>query len=84
MKTIDWQEAMYNNVFEEEIRGLERRAAGNPSFGLEDVENQLNSLYILQGQDWDGRGDIGDIELSARLAAWEQYAAQLRAAKTKN
>jgi hypothetical protein len=75
-ETTDWQDAKYTEVFEDEVRGLERRRQHDPSFTVHDLEMQLKQQYIIEGDDWEGRGVLGDIVLNATIAAWEYYAAE--------
>jgi hypothetical protein len=74
---MTWQDAMYERVFEEELRGLERRALNDPDFSVDALRRQLKDLYSLDGQDMLGRGAAGDITSSAQLAAWEHFEAIL-------
>ncbi len=69
---MNWREIKYEEVFEQELRGLERRlsATGCP---LEEIEGQLESLYRLDGDNWLGRGEVQDIVMSATLAAYEHF-----------
>jgi hypothetical protein len=71
--TAEWEGEMYARVFEEETRMLERRFARNASSTLAEVEAQLKSLYISEGNNWEGRGSIGDITFAATIAAFEHF-----------
>jgi len=77
-----WQEELYWRIFDEETRGLERRRQIDPDFGVESLLRLLQDLYQLDGQDWLGRGEVGDITSAATLAAHERFAAELQAAGT--
>lgn len=66
-----WQDALYQKTFDEELRGLERRCAHDPSCGVSDLEGILKQLYIMDGSDWLGRGETGTIILNAQIAAYE-------------
>jgi hypothetical protein len=67
----DWREALYVKTFDEETLGLERRRAADPSCAAADIEGILRSLYLMDGTDWLGRGEVGDITLAATIAAYE-------------
>jgi hypothetical protein len=69
----DWRNIKYRETFEAELRGLERRRAADPSCKIEDIEGTLKNLYIMEGQDWLGRGEVQDIALSAAIAAHERF-----------
>lgn len=70
-ESTDWEDAKYQHVFEEELRGLERRRANDPSCTIQDVEGILKNLYIMDGNDLEGRGPVLDVSLSATIAAYE-------------
>jgi hypothetical protein len=76
MSTRDWQDAKNKEVFESALRGLERRRDSDPSFTLEDAESALTHFYILDGNDWLGRGELGDIISQATIAAHEHFIAE--------
>ena len=48
----------------------------NPRAVLDDVEGQLASLYIRYGNDWTGRGVVGDTLQDATIAALEAVRAE--------
>jgi len=75
----DWREVKYNETFESEMRGLERRRASDPSCAPEDIEGKLRHLRILEGADIDGRGGVQDARLSATIAAHEVFISEWRA-----
>ena len=68
-----WRSVKYGEVFEEELRGLNRRRAYDPKLKREDVEKLLKNLYIMDGADWGGRGELQDIVMAATIAAHEQF-----------
>jgi hypothetical protein len=74
----DWQDEKYREVFEGTLRGLERRRALDPSFGVEEVEGILRHLYIQDGNDQGGRGALQDVVIAASIAAHEQFVAELK------
>jgi hypothetical protein len=71
----EWRDIKYAETFEEELRGLERRRASDPSCTIADLEGTLRHLYIMDGADWGGRGDVQDTILAATIAAYEHYIA---------
>ena len=72
-ETTQWIEEKYKQVFEEELLGLERRRAHDPSCTIADIEGILKNLYIMDGNDWIGRGQVQDTTLSATIAAYEHF-----------
>jgi len=79
--SVEWKEIKYTEVFEEELRGLERRRKSDPDCKVEDIEGLLQNLYIMDGADWYGRGDVQDIIMAATIAAYEYYIAQWKAGR---
>ena len=77
--SVDWKETKYNEVFEQELRGLDRRRQFDLSCRIEDIEGVLQHLYIMDGADWYGRGDVQDITMAATIAAYERFIANWRA-----
>ena len=78
MGSADWQETTYTDTYQKEIRGLRRRLASDPSCTAEDLEGILKSLYIMDGSDWQGRGEVQSINLAAAIAAYEEIIGELR------
>jgi hypothetical protein len=73
MSSTDWREKKREEVFESTLKGLQNRHRIDSSFTLEDLRSALNHLYILDGNDWLGRGELGDIVSSATIAAYEHF-----------
>ena len=73
MSSTDWREKKREEVFESTVKGLENRRRVDSEFSLSDVKSALNHLYILEGNDWMGRGELGDIVSSATIAAYEHF-----------
>jgi hypothetical protein len=79
--SVDWKENKYTEIFEQELRGLERRRASDTLFTVRDIEGVLRHLYITDGADWYGRGDVQDITIAATIAAYEHFIAQWKQEK---
>jgi len=71
----DWWDIKYQETFEAELRGLERRRAADPSCTITDIEGTLKHLYIMDGADWGGRGSVQDASIAATIAAYEHFLA---------
>jgi hypothetical protein len=78
MKDDDWREELFAKTFDQETLGLERRRAADPACTAADIEGTLRSLYIMDGADWLGRGEVQDIAMAATIAAYEQTIARWR------
>lgn len=76
----NWQDQKYSEVFEEETLGLNRRLQADPDCKIEDLEGTLKNMYIMDGADQGGRGPLQDIIMAARIAAYERFISNLKAA----
>jgi hypothetical protein len=74
--SIEWRDVKYREIFDQEIRGLRRRTESDPNCTAADLEGVLQHLYIMDGADWYGRGDVQDIIMAATIAAYEHFIAQ--------
>jgi len=71
----EWRDKKYNEIFEQETRGLIRRREFDKNCKIEDIKATLKDLYIFEGADQDGRGSLQDTILAATIAAYEQFIA---------
>jgi hypothetical protein len=71
--STEWKGELYDRIFDEVLKGLGRVFEAS---GLEPIEGQLKHLYVSEGNDQIGRGERGDIELSATIAAYERFIAE--------
>jgi len=76
--SVEWRDVKYEEVFQQELRGLECRRKADPSCTVKDIEGVLHHLYIKDGGDG-GRGEMMDITMAATLAAHEHFIAQWKA-----
>ncbi len=76
-----WRDLKYQEIFEQELCGLERRRASDPNCTVEDIEGTLKHLYIMDGADWGGRGEPQDTIVYATIAAYEHFIAEWKAEK---
>lgn len=72
-ESIDWEEKKYQEVFEDETRLLVRRRIADASCTVDDIQGILDSLYILDGNNAEGRSSVQQIALSATIAAYEAF-----------
>lgn len=49
----------------------ERSKAEN--FSIRDIEQELSSLLVYQGQDWGGRGELKNAEIQGHIYAYEVF-----------
>ena len=78
MGSTDWQENIYKETYESEKRALKKRLATDISCTAGDLEGTLKNLYIMDGSDWLGRGEVQSINLAAVIAAHEAVIAELK------
>jgi hypothetical protein len=71
--SVEWQDIKYEEIFEQELRGLTRRRETDPHCTIADIEGILQHLYIMDGADWYGRGGVQDITMAATIAAYEHF-----------
>ncbi|MCL2834086.1 MAG: hypothetical protein FWD78_13025 [Treponema sp.] len=74
--SVEWKDEKYSEVFEQELRGLERRRSSDPQCSVKDIEGILQQLYLMDGSDWLGRGELQDIIMRATIAAHEFFISQ--------
>jgi len=80
--SVDWKAVKYREIFEQELRGLGRRREADPLCTPKDLEGVLQHLYIMDGADMYGRGDVQDITMAATIAAYEHFIAQWKAERS--
>ena len=80
--STEWKDVKYEEIFEQELRGLQRRRIADPLCRAEDIERVLRNLYIMDGADWYGRGDVQDIIMAATIAAYEHFIAEWKAGRS--
>jgi hypothetical protein len=83
LKSEDWRDGKYREEFERTLRGLEGRRERDPSFAMADAEGTLKHLYINEGNDQGGRGELQDIILGAAIAAYEHFIAEWKASASR-
>ena len=77
--SVEWKNIKYEEIFEQELRGLRRRRESDPNCTVRDIEGVLQHLYIMDGADGYGRGDVQDITMAATIAAYEHFIAGWKA-----
>lgn len=67
----------YADTFDSVYSVLHDLGEQNPEQATRQIRQTLKSLYIRQGNDWTGRGAIGNASLDASVAAHEAVLAEL-------
>lgn len=66
-----WEDEKFREVFDDEMRGLNRRIERDPSCSIEELEGILEALYALADRNSEGR--VQEIVLQATIAAYEAF-----------
>ncbi|GHT79547.1 hypothetical protein FACS1894130_08560 [Spirochaetia bacterium] len=74
--STDWRDIKYRETLGQELLGLKRRREYDPACTIEALKGTLTHLYIMDGADWGGRGEVQDIILAATIAAYERTIAE--------
>jgi hypothetical protein len=80
LSTVAWREGKRLEVIRESLLGLENRRRADPGFSLKDAEGVLAHLYIRQGNDQEGRGELQDLILASTIDAYEEFIERWKAA----
>ncbi len=75
------EDDIFNNLCNQTLEALEYRKT-LAGFKLEEVENELESLYTYQGQDWAGRGALKNLEIDAHVSAYQVFIHRIKSALT--
>ena len=71
MSMTAYVDERYQDTFESVYHSLLDMAARQPEETVFHIRQTLKSLYIRSGNDWTGRGAIGNAGLDASIAAHE-------------
>ena len=69
-----WKAVKYDEIFDMELRALQRRCDSEPKCTVKDIEGILKNLYIMDGAE--GMGEVQSISMAATIAAHEHFIAQ--------
>ena len=65
-------DAYYNDAFEAALSFATSLVERQGERGIVEIRGILRDLYFRQGDDWCGRGEFGDADINATIAAYEQ------------
>jgi len=68
---MDYREKLYEDTFNNVCKEMRHRRQNDPQFSKEELEGVLRSLYVDQGNDWVGRGEVRDLINEATISACE-------------
>lgn len=66
----------FETVFESMYKDLNNKLENDPDFGIDELKALLNSLYVDEGNDWLGRGDLKSAATNATICACESILAE--------
>jgi hypothetical protein len=72
---------LYDSTFDSVYEDLAEMAQEDPVWAIQKIRGVLKSLYVRQGNDWAGRGVVGDTGIDASIAAHESMLAELASRK---
>ena len=81
MSMTDYIDERYDDTFESVYTILSDLARRDRASALRHISQTLKSLYVRQGNDWTGRGAIGNAGLDASVAAHEAMLVELQSVK---
>ena len=65
------EELKFNRVFDIVYQSLDSMRKTNPAYKIEDLEKFVQSLYVNDGNNWLGRGEIKNTVNNATIVAAE-------------
>jgi hypothetical protein len=82
MAMTDYIEERYDDTFESVYSSLSRMVEQDCVRAECYIRGILKGLYVRQGNDWTGRGAIGNAGLDASIAAYECILAEMNGCHT--
>ncbi|MFW5728230.1 MAG: hypothetical protein ACOCYG_01095 [Spirochaetota bacterium] len=67
----------YDRVYAETLDQLEYRLMRDEGFDARELREQLEVMYVQEGNDWLGRGMAEEMSMAATIAAMEAVLARL-------
>lgn len=71
MKT-DAGQHTFDDSFDLTLARLEYKS-GKPDFDIATIEGELTALYVYEGHDWDGRGELKHAEIEGSILAYQVF-----------
>lgn len=73
MSSTEWIRSKYDETFRDTVSSLERRRAEDKGFSPDDAKGVLKHLYVSDGNNWIGRGELQDTIMQATIDAYEAF-----------
>ena len=84
MSIKDWQNQKYNEAFHDALHQIQHLREIDPNFTIDSLKQLLETAYVHEGNNWTGRGAVGDVEHEARIAAYQQILAEWAAEQSED
>ena len=75
MSSVSWKQAAYSQAYDTALASLKKRRAEDPLFAVEDARGILRHLYVQDGNDQGGRGELQDLVMQGTIDAHERFIA---------
>jgi hypothetical protein len=69
----DWDDNLYNEIFNSMLHYLEKRRLKDPDFSREVLRELIETEYVKQDNAWAGKSPVEDIKDAATIAAFEHF-----------
>jgi len=73
----DYLNELYDSTFQSVYDALVEMTRKDPIGAMHHIKQVLKGLYVWQGNNWTGRGVVGDASIDASIAAHESILAEL-------
>ena len=80
----DYYEQKYKEVFDSVYKFLKMKEEPDLDTNIEYLENYLEDMYNLEGQDWLGRSEGREISIGASIAACQVLINELKEKREKS
>ena len=64
-------EIRFNEAYDKIYYSVKDQLQNDPKYTFEHLEAFLDSLYVNEGNDWYGRGELFQVKINAQIAAAE-------------
>lgn len=76
MSSTSWKQAAYDDSYDATLASLRKRRIADSGFTVENARAILENLYVHDGNDQGGRGELQDLIVQATIDAHERFIAE--------
>ncbi|WP_373897347.1 hypothetical protein ACER0A_013605 [Haloimpatiens sp. FM7315] len=84
MEDKDWEQSQFDRIFDDVYENLKAQRELVSTYSIKELESFLETLYVSNGNDWEGRGSVSQIKNNATIAACETFLAEWREEEKNN